>query len=499
MRFADRRVLGAAALAVLLVALAAVLLLRGGSRNGAGGAPAAAATRLVPARALVYLHLSTDTRRTGTRDAQAVARRFPGFERGLQGLSDRLSAPECGVAVGDVTGKEVALALVDQGSGQAGSLVLVDTGKEQRMPTRTCGAVQVVGIGRFLAVGQPSTLEAAQGLAKGEGSSLAADPRFVKASSGLRTSRVLDGWVSAEGVRRLLTPQGGLLGQVGTLLEQPGLQGAAFGLAAAKEGAKLTVVSELDGKRRPGELAPFTPSLGREVPASALGAFLLPGLSTTSTRLLSVAGASSVTELGPLLGRALTGLAKDVPGLEANLLAPLRHEVAVFVTPAGSATALTLVARARDEAATRATLQRLQAPLARVLTARGKPAPAWTRVGEDFQLRPAAGVELDYGVFGGKLVLSTARSGIEAARALKGRLADDAAYRAAAGGKGPGRVTSLVFLHLSQLLQLGEQSGLIEDATFQAVKDDLRRVRTIGSRSTTDGRQSTAELSLFIP
>ncbi len=498
MRSADRRVLAAAALAVVVAAVVAVLALRGGDEPG--GLPAAGAARLVPAGALVYLHLSTDGDRAATRDAQAVVRRFPGLDGALRGLSARLSAPECGLDAGDLTGKEAALALLDAGNGQAGSLVLVDMGEDQaRVARKACGGVEVVGIGRFLAVGQPASLAAAQALAAGRGTALAADPRWVAASAGLRGDRVLDGWVSAAGVRRLLVPQGGVLGTAGALLDLPGLQGTAFGLSARGSQARVTVVSRLGGARGAGELAPFTPTLAREVPAGALAAFVLPGLSATSSRLLAVAGAASVTELGPLLGRALTGLAPRVPGLERDVLRPLRREVAIFASPGASTPALTLVARTPDPAATRRALRRLQGPLARVLTAPGRAAPRWEPEGEGFRLRAAAGVELHYDVFGGKLAISTQRAGIEAARAPGARLADSAAYRAVTGGKGSGRVTSLVFLDLSQLLRQGGQSGLIDDPTFRAVQADLRRVRSISSRATTDGRQPTAELLLSIP
>ena len=41
----------------------------------------------------------------------------------------------------------------------------------------------------------------------------------------LPADRVADGWLSADGVRRLLAPQGGLLGAVGTLVDQADAEG----------------------------------------------------------------------------------------------------------------------------------------------------------------------------------------------------------------------------------------------------------------------------------
>ncbi len=487
----------AAALVVLVVLL--VLLLRGGA--GTSGPPADAAARLVPADALVYVHLSTDGDRKGTKDALRMARAFPGYGAAQKRLVGLLSAPQCGVRLDAVQGKEIALALVDAGGGSAGSLVLVDTGKDQsKTALRTCGTVQVVGIGTFLVIGQPQSLSLAQGLAQGRGRSLATDALYRQESTGLEAGRVLDGWVTAAGVRRLLAPQGGLLGAAGTLLDQPGLRGSAFAVTAVKGGARLTVRSLLDGRSSGRTFKAFTPSLGREVPGDAVAYLGLSGLSAATTRLLSASGVGSVGAFGPLLARARTELSKQSGGrLDGDLLSLFRQEVAVTITPAVPAPTLSLIARAKDPAATAGTLRRLQAPLARVLGTPGQPVPTWKAVGGAFQLNPAPGIELDYAVVGDKLVLSTKLAGIDAARKLQGRLTDSAAYKAALGEK-PGKpVTSLVFLDFSQLLRLGEQTGLNDSQTYLAAKDDLQRVRAIGARSSSDGTQSTAELLITIP
>lgn len=400
----------------------------------------------------------------------------------------------------DVEGKEAALALLDAGAGQAGSLVLVDTGEDQsQAPERSCGAVQVVGIGSFLVVGQPQSLKRSQQLARGQGRSLADDGLYRQATAGLRAGRVLDGWVTASGVRRLLAPQAGLLGAAGTLLDQPGLRAAAIGVSAAEGGARLTLTSMLDGRRRAGAFRPFTPSVTAEVPDDALAYIGLSGLSTVTTRLLTASGAGGITALAPLLRRAQSELSEQSGGrLDEDVLALFGREVAVAITPAIPTPTLTIVARTEDEAATRRALQRLQAPLARVLGTPSRPAPTWRRVGEDFQLTPAEGIEFDYGVFDGKLVISTTRAGIEAARKLDGRLTDDAGYTAALGEEQRGPVTSIVFLDFGRLLRLAEQTGLDDDRAYLSVQEDLRRVRTVGGRSTGDGTRSTTELLITI-
>jgi hypothetical protein len=71
-------------------------------------------------------------------------------------------------------------------------------------------------------------------------------------------------------------------------------------------------------------------------------------------------------------------------------------------------------------------------------------------------------------------------------------------HRATVGG-GRKRLTSLLFLDVSQLLSLGEQTGLTRSAWYQALRPDLHKVRAIGLSSTSGEADSTAELFLQIP
>jgi hypothetical protein len=55
-------------------------------------------------------------------------------------------------------------------------------------------------------------------------------------------------------------------------------------------------------------------------------------------------------------------------------------------------------------------------------------------------------------------------------------------------------VTSLVFLDFSQLLGLGERTGLNASRGYLAVRNDLKRVRALGAATSEGGKQSTTEL-----
>jgi hypothetical protein len=60
-------------------------------------------------------------------------------------------------------------------------------------------------------------------------------------------------------------------------------------------------------------------------------------------------------------------------------------------------------------------------------------------------------------------------------------------------------VTSLGFLDFSQLLELGEQTGLNDNRAYLAARDDLRRVAAVGFHSRVREGETTAEILLSIP
>jgi hypothetical protein len=476
---------------VLLVVVALVVALSGGGSSG-DTPPASDATRLVPADALVYVHLSTDGGRKGTQAAKALAERFPGYEPARRSLIRRLSAPGCKVdekALQD--GREAALALVDIGGGNAGSLVYLDTGDEKRVPDRSCGTIQTTKLGRFLVIGQAETIPMARTLAAGKGTPLSASKDYKRELARLPEARVADAWVSQAGVQRLLAPQGGLLGAAGTLLNQPGLKATAAAVTSRKGGAELLVRSLRDPKAGAGDgsFKPFTPTIQQEVPSDAFAFLGLSSISGAASRLLGLAGGQTA-QLAPLLARAGVAL--------SPLLSLFKGQVAVTITAATPAPVLTLITKTGDAAKAAETLAKARPTIARLLRPASGKVPEWKRVGEGFRLRPTEGIELDYAVVRDLIVVSTRASGIASVRDAKRSLPEtDAWQQAAPDTEGP--VTSLVFLDFNQLLRLGEQTGLNDSSAYLAVKDDLQKLQSVTSRSSSEGDESTVELFLSVP
>jgi hypothetical protein len=162
-----------------------------------------------------------------------------------------------------------------------------------------------------------------------------------------------------------------------------------------------------------------------------------------------------------------------------------------------------IIARVRDDDRARRLLASAELPLALLLRPPNSEAtPSWTdrRIGDvtAHQLAIPGRPELDYAVLRGLVVLSTSMSGIAAVANDPHPLSSATGFRSTLADR-PSRVTSLLFLDFSQLLSLGEKTGLIGGGRFAQLRGALAKVRAAGLVSTSGEDDSTAELTLQIP
>jgi hypothetical protein len=518
-------------------ALAAVLALAlpAAAVAGCGGSdsspPAAGAARLVPSDALVYVSVSTDAKRDVNKRAGKVAAKFPSYRSLRDQIVGRLATTGGRVDferdVQPWLGKEAALALLNAGGDTAGSLVLLDVGDEKGAhefadrSTRGQATANYHGvelhrgssatsafIDHYLAIGQDATVKAAIDVRDGRHKALPDDATYKRAVKGMPEGRVADGYASSAGVTRLLAPQSGVLGFIGTLLLNPALDGAALAVTPDAPGARIWEHSVLDAekaKNSDSPFEPFEPSLTGDVPKNAIAYLGITRLDRAIGPLLTLAGGAGGS-LGALLDAARQGIAKDTGvDVQRDVVSLFKGEVALVITPGEGAPILTVIAHAKDEAKTRSVLAKLQDPLSKLLA----PAGAGPGAIPQFESRDAGGgvkafgirlsstLELDYAVFDGKLVISTGLDGIRAVRE-GGGLDETDDYRDVLG-EHPKKVTSLIFLDFNQLLDLAEQSGLNQSPSYARIRNDLRRVRTVGASTAVGEAESTAELRFKIP
>jgi hypothetical protein len=529
-------------LSVLAVSLVLVLVVAVALSSGSGEPPpATGAAEVVPADALIYLHFSTDPTRPGVKRALALARRLPGFPLLTAALATRLgailggssgAAVDFGTQVRPWLGKEAAFALLNTPTSTAGSLIVLDVRNRRRASAFLTGAgaapdgsyhrvallrqgsgTVLAFVRHYLVFGQDASVRAAIDVAAGRAGSLAGSAAYEHAAAGEPAGRVLDAYASVAGVRRVLAPRGGLLGALGVLLNQPALTAATISVSAVLGGARVRVHGAIDPMlaRLSGPApGPFTPTLTDLMPAGASVLLDVRGLSRVAPRVLAAAAAGGLGRgVGPLLGRLGSALRSEGVDIE-RILSIFSGETAVALSPAtsgsaGHGTALVIVTRTRHQAATREALAALELPLAQLFpppSAGAGQAAVFSDVQvagvTAHQLSLAPGIQLDYAVFHNLVVLATSLQAIAAVARHSHPLSGEPAYEATLGNR-PEQVTSLLFLDFSQLLHLGEQTGLTGSARLTALRPDLRKIRAIGLASTRGEADTTAELFLQIP
>jgi hypothetical protein len=228
------------------------------------------------------------------------------------------------------------------------------------------------------------------------------------------------------------------------------------------------------------------------------------GLDRYAPTLLRAAVTAGIAgNVAPLLGQLGSALASE--GVNVHKIESIfGGETAVALSP-GPSPALLIVARTSNQAATRAELASLEAPLTALFPAPSAGPGQIPGIGDRevggvtvHELGLGPGLQLDYAVFDGLVVVSTSVSAIDEVAGRSHSLADENAYKTALAGR-PEQVSSLLFTDFSQLLSLGEQTGLASSTRVRALLGDLAKVRTIGLSSTSGESDTTTELHLEIP
>ncbi len=500
-------------------------------------APASGAARLVPADALLYVHLSTDRSRPGVRSALALTRRIGGSAALTTGLVGRLGA----ILTGPINpasfatnvlpwlGREAAFAVLDTPGSIAGSLIVLDVrnlararaslagdgaapdGAYRRVPLlREPSGTVLALVGHYLVLGQAASVASAIDVASGRMPSLAASVAYQRAAAGEPAGRVLDAYASASGVRRALLPRRGLLGTLGMLLDDPALRAVTVSVSAGRTAVQVQIHRALDPNRARASTAapaPFEPTLDSVLPPRSMLLFDVKSLARGAPQLLAAfASAGVAANTSPLLRRLGSGLVARGVDLH-RVLSIFSGETAVAIAPAraGHGPAPVIVTRTQHQAATRALLAGLEGPLTQLFQPPSS-GPGQVPEVSDAQvagvtvhrLSLAPAFELDYAVSHGLVVISTSLGAIGGVLWHSGALSKAPFYRTALGER-PSKVTSLLFFDFSQLLGLGEQTGLIGSTRLAALWPYLVKIRAVGLESTRGSSDTTTELYLQIP
>jgi hypothetical protein len=476
------------------VALLAGLLVSGCGGHGHGDAPANTADTFVPAKALAYLHVSTDPKRKPDENLLKTLGKFP-FAAKLQAkVIDAFGGAQVFDLQRDIRswlGNEASVALTENGV-----LVILSVSDEkqaQAVLARFAGAQPAVRYrnqlirpftggaavldDHFLLAGPQPLLEQAIDAHLRPQTSLARLNTYERAAKSLPDDRAADAWVTGVAASLVLPAR---------LAAAAGDNPISMGLVPTDDGARITA-RRLGGST---PLADFTPTLLRSVPADAAAYLGLRGMRRLGVFLPIAAGSA-----GPTIAARLQ-----------PLLDQLTDEVAVSVAPGVPDPITTLTAKAKDPAKAREALADLQATIASTLTGSENDTGAVPTFEERpinqnldaYVLTLAGGGELAYAVAGSRVIISNADAGITRAAQDADGVAQTTAYKDVVPDP-PQTAEALAFVATSQLLDLADAAGLNASATYRAARPDLEKVQTFGATLRRQGSDTLAELNLIIP
>ena len=517
------RLLTAALLIAGVLALAATL--RGG---GADHAPADHAARLAPADAVLYLHLKADRGSRQWKRGADLLGRVPALERirdrFLRALTRRGGALDLEREVYPWLGDEAALALMPDRGRTARSLFLLEVsdsalarsflsrsvGREVISSYRgttvsTYGRLATAFVGGFLAIGQPAHVRSVIDASAGRTPSLAGQEAFRRARARLPDrDRLLLAYASSAGLRRVLEPRPALEGRAARLFDDPALDGVAASVRAERHGARIDVSSALSQAGLGAAAAEtFQPRLPGSIAGDALAYVGMRGADRILDAIRSFAGPA--IELPRPLRELGQGLVSAGGLATLRRLRPLlQEEAALFVSRSAAVPVITVVVDDVDRQESDQVLALLPPLLERLsggASGAGQVAtlrPLRVAGVNAVSLRLSPALELTYAVFGGRAVLATSPGGIARVKQSRSKLTDNSLFAPGLRGR-LGRVTSVVFLDLEQLLALGEQAGLGGAPGFEQLRSDLSPVRALSAVTHGGPASKTAEIFIEVP
>jgi hypothetical protein len=451
-----------AALGALLAAAALAVAGCGGEDAGPRGASFA------PAGTDVFVSLVTDFDSEQWEDARAFMALFPDGDRFLAFLEEELLVPgvdleadvepalgpELGIAVLDLE-EEIVVGFTEAEDPEKLAELLREAGKEivtREIEGWTVFAEDAQALGAF---------EDAR-----KDGSLAESDDFEAVTGDLVDEALLRVYASGEGVEAAF----------GAVAEPPvSLPSTAFALVAEPDTLRLEGVAELEPFER-FVSEPYEAELPETVPA---GAFLYLSFKDLESPLSALRDVFA--ELEPDLERDLARV-ESVLGvsLEEDVLPLFAREGALYARPGFPLPEATLLLQVDDERAARETLDEL-AGLARTFLGLAEPTTTSVEGAEVVEVPVSEFVSLYYGVFDGKLVLTTSLEGIRDLREGRGTLADDEAFRAALEEAGvPDETVGFAYVDLGEAIPLVlALLGFAGDEVPAVVRDNLEPLESL--------------------
>jgi hypothetical protein len=437
----------------LAVGLVATLALVAGGCGGSdevtgSAAGAGESAGFVPATAPAYVYVNTDFDSDAWKNVQALLNKFPDREQALQQLRQGLEAgsvtfdeleaalgPETALAVLSFEGDAAAFGL-NEATDQAKLDALIQ--KLDAADSSGDDTVKEVVDGWTIISDNQAAIDAAKRAHEGE--SLADSDTFEEAMSDLSGDAVLRFYVDGAALSRQLDAQA--QGTATSLAGGGTLQSLAGQVTSADDGFGFDLVARTEGGDEP---TTYASELVSEIPADALLYLSLGGFGDQLKQ------ASSNAQLQQQLG-AIQGLL----GISVTELAELfNDEAALYVRQGAPIPEITLALTVDNEQQALATIDRLAQRLGQFA---GGGAPTTTKIGDvDAKRLTLQNFAVYYAAFDGKLVITSATTGISELSGGGAKLADDDTFKAAKDSADmPDETAGFLYVNIEDSLPLLE-------------------------------------------
>jgi hypothetical protein len=449
------RRLGAAFFAVL--ALALLVAGCGGSKKSGSASGSGGAASIVPADATAYVAINTDMGSGQWKTLNSLVGKFPSKDQLLAKFRAMLQqqgvdwekdvkpalGPELDVAaVTDATGKNQPVAFV-QPKDESKLNALLQKG------SGTHPVHEKVGDWTVIAEKQ-TTLDAVKQADKNK--SLADDSGFSDAMGKLPDETVAKFYVSGP---RLTQSLGRTLGAAGAALPTTNdLQYVTGDVLAQDDGLKLEGTAKLN-RKAPGS-STYKSSLVGEAPAGAFLFLSIHGIDQAISQLRS----------NPTLQQALPQVEQALGVTLDQLAALFKNELALYVRQGTPIPEITLVSKVDNTGQALATITKL---VTRLGAFTGGAAPRSVNIAgvSAKQVTIGGRFSIFYAAFDGKLVVTSAQSGIADLRQSGPRLKDDANFKDAKSAAGmPDSTSGFIYVNLKDSIPLIESAAQLGGQTI---------------------------------
>jgi hypothetical protein len=440
-------------LRALAVGLVASLALAAGACGGSdeitgGGAEGGEGAAFVPANAPGFVYLNTDFESDGWKNLEALLEKFPDREQALNQLREGLSGegvsfdeikaalgPETDLAILTFEGEGTVFGLTEAKDQAKLDALIQKLDEADEGPDDT---VKEVVDGWTIVSDNRSAIDAAKRAHDGE--SLSDSDQFDEAMGDLSGDAIVRFYLDGAALSRQLDAQ--TQGATSSLIGGGTLKSIAGQVTVADDGVGFDVVARTDGGTQPKTYASKLVSL---VPADVL---VYASFSGVGEQLKQT---SSNPQLQQQLG-AIQGLL----GLSVTELADLLQGEAAFYVRQGSPfPEVTLAVTVENEQQSLATVDRLAQRLAQF---GGGAAPTATKIGDvDAKRLTIQNFAVYYAAFDGKLVITSATTGISELSGGGEKLTDDETFRAASdAAEMPDETAGFLYVNIEDSIPLLE-------------------------------------------